>query len=255
MTITCEKIIDLSVPIEMTPSERVPVCIRYVRHEEGAGEMCRIFGVRREDLPQSGGWAAEEVHLITHAGTHVDAPWHYGPRSCGQTAPTIDAVALDWFLGPGILIDVQHKEAASEITVEDLRLALDKTGGPLAPGTIVVLNTGAHRYWGLPEYPEHGAGLTAAAVLWLCNQGVRVIGTDAFSLDAPFEIMRQRFAATGNPRAIWPAHFAGRDVPYCQIEKLTNLDRLPLMGFWVACFPVKISNASAAWTRAVALVP
>jgi cyclase len=82
-----------------------------------------------------------------------------------------------------------------------------------------------------------------------------VIGTDAFSLDVPFEVMKDQFAATRDPAIIWPAHFAGHKLPYCQIEKLTNLDKLPAQGFFVACFPVKISRASAGWTRAVALVP
>ena len=41
-----------------------------------------------------------------------------------------------------------------------------------------------------------------------------------------------------------------------QIEKLANLDSLPRPhGFYVSCLPVKIHRASAAWCRAVALVP
>ncbi len=41
---------------------------------------------------------------------------------------------------------------------------------------------------------------------------------------------------------------------YYQIEKLTNLDKLPAFGFSVSCFPIKISRASAGWIRAVAWV-
>jgi kynurenine formamidase len=255
MQISFVKIVDLSVPIEATPSERVPVSIRYVRHEEGAREMCGIFDASRGDLPESGGWAGEELRLISHAGTHVDAPWHYAPHSAGRAAEKIDELPLDWFIGPGLVIDLRHKPCDSEITVADLEEGTAKSGTLLAPGMIIMLYTGASRYWGSEEYPAHGAGLNAQAVLWLCRQGVRVIGTDAFSLDAPFEVMKRRFAETRNPCVIWPAHFAGRQVPYCQIEKLTNLDQLPPTGFWAACFPVKIARASAAWTRAVAFLP
>lgn len=42
---------------------------------------------------------------------------------------------------------------------------------------------------------------------------------------------------------------------YCHIEKLANLDQLPKpFGFKVACFPIKITGASAGWCRVVAMV-
>jgi kynurenine formamidase len=43
------------------------------------------------------------------------------------------------------------------------------------------------------------------------------------------------------------------DIGYCHIEKLTNLENLPANGFEVSCFPFKIKNASAGFTRAVAI--
>ncbi len=255
MKIDFRSIIDLSVPLDACASERVPIFIRRVSHEEGATEMCRIFGVSRLDLPESGGWTGEEVKLISHAGTHVDAPWHYGPLSGGLAAHKIDEVPLDWFIAPAVVLRFAHKEAAKAITETELRDYLQESNISLRNVTIVLLETGASRYWGTAKYPTEGVGLSADAVLWLCEQGVRVIGTDAFSLDVPFEIMRSQFAASHDPATIWPAHFAGHRTPYCQIEKLINLDKLPSTDFWVVCFPVKISGGSAGWTRAVALVP
>jgi kynurenine formamidase len=68
--------------------------------------------------------------------------------------------------------------------------------------------------------------------------------------------MKADYDRTGDGRYIWPAHFAGITREYCQIEKLANLDRLPRPhGFYVSCLPVKIDRASAAWCRAVAIVP
>src|SRR5262249_6482828 len=91
---------------------------------------------------------------------------------------------------------------------------------------------------------------------WLVEQGVRVIGIDAYTLDRPFAAMVADFRRTGDGRTIWPAHFAGITREYCQIEKLANLDLLPRpTGFWVSCLPVKIARASAGWCRAVAIVP
>lgn len=255
MNLSFQRIVDLSVPLEETPSERVPVSVRYVSHKEGAGEMCSIFGAQPQDLPHCGGWAGEELRLISHAGTHVDAPWHYGPMAGEGCAAKIDELPLDWFLGPAAVLDFSDRSADRDITVEDLKAALNKSGAGLNPGSIAIVNTGAQQHWGDPDFAKYGAGLTSDAVLWLCGHGVRVIGTDSFSLDPPFELMRDRFASTNDPRVIWPAHFAGHQTPYCQIEKLTNLNLLPPIGSWVACFPVKIAKASAAWTRAVAFLP
>src|SRR6187549_2806821 len=46
---------------------------------------------------------------------------------------------------------------------------------------------------------------------------------------------------------------AGRDIGYCHLEKLHNLEVLPADGFYISCFPHKIRGASAGWTRAVAI--
>ena len=48
-------------------------------------------------------------------------------------------------------------------------------------------------------------------------------------------------------------HKAGRDIGYCHLEKMHNLEALPPSGFYISCFPHKIRGASAGWTRAVAI--
>ena len=92
------------------------------------------------------------------------------------------------------------------------------------------------------------------AILYLLEQGVRVVGTDAWSWDAPFSFTRQRFADSGDARIIWEGHKAGRDIGYGQMEKLANLDQLPADGFWISCFPYKIEKGSAGFIRAVAFL-
>jgi kynurenine formamidase len=253
------KLIDLSVPLEdAAVSEPMPPRIRYVTHEgEGLAQMQQFFGVRREDLVLSGGlgWAIEEIHAITHTGTHVDAPYHYSPVSEGRPARRIDEVPLEWCLAPGVVLDVRHKEAGAFLTVADLETALEGIGYRLRPLDIVLLHTGADRRLHSQDYFAQ-PGLGREGVLWLVEQGVKVIGIDAYTLDRPFASMVADYRRTGDGRFIWPAHFAGIEREYCQIEKLANLDQIPRPhGFWVSCLPVKVKGASAGWCRAVALVP
>jgi kynurenine formamidase len=92
------------------------------------------------------------------------------------------------------------------------------------------------------------------ATLYLTSRGVRVTGIDAWGWDAPFVHTRKRWLETHDPSIIWEGHKAGREIPYCHMEKLCNLEQLPDHDFIVACFPHKVKRGSAGWTRAVALV-
>jgi kynurenine formamidase len=89
--------------------------------------------------------------------------------------------------------------------------------------------------------------------MYLLERGVRVTGTDAWSWDAPFSYTSKKFQETGDRSLIWEGHKAGRDIGYCHLEKLHNLEALPGDGFYISCFPHKIRGASAGWTRAVAI--
>jgi kynurenine formamidase len=253
------RMIDLSVPLaHQAVSEPLPASIRYIDHAgEGLEQMRQFFGVTPDDLVYSHGqgWAIEEIHAITHTGTHVDAPYHYGATSEGRPARTIDQVPLEWCFAPGVVIDVRHVPNGTTITVHDLEQALAKIDYRLRPSDIVLLQTGADKRMNTPEYFAQ-PGLDRDSTLWLVQQGVRVIGIDAYTIDRPFAAMIEDFRRTKDGRAIWPAHFAGITREYCQIEKLANLDLIPRPhGFHVSCLPVKIERASAGWCRAVALVP
>jgi kynurenine formamidase len=119
---------------------------------------------------------------------------------------------------------------------------------------IVVVNTSAGVRYGQPDYVPTGCGMGREATLYLTSRGVRITGTDAWSWDAPFVHTAKKYAETRNAKLIWEGHKSGREIGYCHIEKLHNLEALPATGFKIACFPVKIKKASAGWTRAVAIV-
>ena len=246
-------IVDLSVPLEPNPSEPVRPQVDFEDHDRSAPLVAGIFGCEVSQLPDGKGWASETVTAITHAGTHVDAPYHYFPTCGGERARTIDELPLDWFLAPGVRLDLRGLERGAEITVADLEAALG--GQELAPLDIVLLWTGAEAAWGRPDYPNEGSGLGREGTEWLLDRGVKVIGTDAWGLDRPLGDLRADFERDGDPATLWAAHRVGIEREYCQIEKLHNLGALPgATGFTVSCLPVKITGASAGWCRAVAVL-
>lgn len=249
------RFIDLSLPLEDSPSESLPVKIVREGHETSAPFMAAYFDATVSDLPGGYGWATDEITASSHTGTHVDAPWHYYPISEGKRARTIDEMPLDWFFGQGVVLDMRHKERGGLINAADVQDALASIHYTVQPRDIVLIQTGADKLWGRQDYFLEGAGMSAEATLWLIEQGCRVMGIDAWNWDAPYWAMRQRFKRTGDPSVIWESHRVGMSHEYCQIERLANLDQLPQpFGFKVSCFPVKLKGGSAGWSRVVAMV-
>jgi kynurenine formamidase len=253
------KIIDISMPLENDVLSDPPGFgpkITYLNHETTFPQMVPFFlGLRKEDLPDGAAWAVEKIELSTHNGTHLDAPYHFHPTmDKGRRAITIDEVDLDWCFQPGVKLDFRGLPDGYVATVRDVESELERIGHTLRPLEIVLINTRAGSRYSHDEYVSAGCGMGYEATMFLLERGVRIAGTDAWSWDAPFVFTAQRYAETKDPRIIWEGHKAGRDIGYCHLEKLHNLEVLPPDGFWVACFPVKIRSASAGWTRAVAIL-
>lgn len=253
------RLIDLSIPIENDIPADPPfqrVAIEYSNHVQTAGTVASLFpGLKPTDLPDGQGWAVETLRISTHNGTHVDAPWHYHPTmDNGQRAITIDEVPLEWCLQPGVKLDFRHLPDGHVATPEDIDAELARIGHRLSPLEIVVINTAAGERYGEEDYIHRGCGVGRDGTLHLTRQGIRVVGTDAWSWDAPFSFTARRYAESGDASLIWEGHKAGREAGYCQIEKLHNLEALPPTGFLISCLPVKIRAASAGWTRAVAIL-
>lgn len=253
------KIIDLSqsiisgLPVDPPPSV---ARIQYQDHEKGADSMLPFFpGATKEDLPEGAGWAVENLELSTHTGTHLDAPYHYHPTmNRGEKSWTIDQIPLEWCIGNGVVIDFSDKPTGYVCTSDDFKEYLEKIHYTLKPGDIVLVHTNAETYWGTAEFVNQGCGVGREATLWLASQGIHVVGTNAWSWDAPLGSIAKHFQETKDASLIWEGHKAGKDCIYCHYEKLTNLKQLPDYGFTFIGFPVKVEAASAGWVRAVAMI-
>src|SRR6056297_891873 len=60
-----------------------------------------------------------------HAGTHVDAPHHFDAR---PDAVTIDQMPLEDFFLEAVCLDLSHKPLKSDISVDDLKQAVEAAG-------------------------------------------------------------------------------------------------------------------------------
>jgi len=106
--------------------------------------------------------------MSAHAGTHIDAPRH-----CADGAPGIDAAPLDALVGPARVVSLA---ATGAITLD----AVERW--PLEGVRRLLLHTPASE----TPYDEFDPGFacfTPDAAEWLARSGVRLIGTDAPSVD------------------------------------------------------------------------
>lgn len=245
----------LKAGIASDPAPMLPK-IAYSDHRQGAENFVKQFpGLTVDQLPEGMAAAVETVTISTHNGTHLDAPYHFHPTmDNGKPALTIDEVPLEWCFSDGVKLDFRGKPDGYVCTADDVQRELDRIEYKLKPLDIVLVNTSAGTAYGQDDFLHKGCGMGREATLFLTRQGIRVTGIDGWSWDAPFSHTAKRFAETKDPSIIWEGHKASREIGYCHMEKLGNLEVLPPHGFMVSCFPVKIHKASAGWTRAVAIL-
>jgi kynurenine formamidase len=250
------RVVDLSAPIASSPPDAsvfMRTDIAYFDHAAGAREVEAAFGVPPRLLRDGEGWSRETItNLGTHNATHVDAPYHYNSTIRGEPAQTIDELPLEWFFGPGVVLDFTAKADGEAISSAEIAAALERAGHTMGERDIVLVRTGRDALYDADDYPAHGPGVTAEATRWLFERGVRVMGIDAWSWDSPLHLEAAEALARDERDIFWAAHQA--DLPYCQIERLYGLDALPPTGFTVACFPLRIVRASAAPARVVAIL-
>ena len=253
-----KKFVDLSIYLEndvVSDPEPYRPKIHYITHRNTVADAVAFFpGLKASDLPGEEAWAIERIELITHNGTHLDAPYHFhSTMNDGERSWTIDEVPLDWCFQPGVKLDFTGFDDGYVATASDVEEELRRIGHTLKPLEIVLINTRAGKRYGNDDYVNSGCGMGREATLYLLDRGVRLTGIDTWSWDAPFVHTARKYAESRDPRVIWEGHKAGMHTGYCHLEKLHNLEVLPPTGFTICCFPFKIRGASAGFTRAVAI--
>lgn len=196
-------------------------------------------------------YAANRFSSAEHGGTHVDAPIHFA-----EGRSTVDAIALDRLVAPGVVVDVSERASQDPdylVSVADLE-GWEARHGTLPDGAIVLVNTGHGQHWGDrsaylgtdrtgPEaVPElHFPGLGPAAAEWLvAERNIAAIGLDTPSIDY-------------GQSTLYESHVALFDAEIPAFENVANLDQLPAKDFLVVALPMKIEGGSGAPLRIIAM--
>jgi len=197
-------------------------------------------------------YCANNFSTAEHGGTHIDAPIHFAEK--GQT---VDEIPLEKLIGPAIKIDVSSKTYNNSdylIKIDDLLEWENSERIKIPNGSIVLLETGFSKYYpdkikymGTDERGEdavknlHFPGLSKEAAKWLVEKrDINAIGIDTPSIDY-------------GQSEYFESHviLLSQNIP--AFENLTNLDKLPNIGFEIIALPMKIQGGSGAPLRIVAI--
>jgi kynurenine formamidase len=186
-------------------------------------------------------------HLVEHAGTHVDAPFHYS--DAGASAETIPPEQL---VVPLAVIDVAAKAARNAdyaMTTQDIA-DWEAKHGALPDGCCVAMNSGwaqhaanAAKFTGKDASGTmHFPGIAPSTAEWLIKERrVAGLAVDTLSLDhGPSKDFRTH--------RIWlPAGRWG-------IENIAGLDSVPAAGATLVVGLPKVKGASGGPSRIFALM-
>jgi arylformamidase len=176
----------------------------------------------------------ERLELMTHTGTHVDAPFHFFPE-----AETIDALPLSHFHAPCLALDLRSKEAGSGIVAADL----ERYSSDIRVGMVVLLKTGwAEKRALTREFLTAWPYLTGEGAEYLVSRGIHGVGIEGLSI-----------GGWNDPEKETAAHKILLGAKKLIIEDIcVPLAMLDGRTRHFAAFPVLIQGAGGAWTRAVA---
>lgn len=178
-----------------------------------------------------------------HVGTHLDARKHMK-----ADAPGPEGIPLEYCYGDGVLLDFTDKPVGHFITAADVQAALRKIGYALKPLDIVLIHTGASRINNTPDYLVNHCGMAGEATEWLLDQGIKMMGIDAPTFEAPVKTMFEH-------KRFWESHVVMLHREYYHLENMSNFDAIPKpYGFKLAVFPIKWVGTTAAPVRAVAIL-
>lgn len=189
--------------------------------------------IRYHQLASVAGATVERLEVMTHSGSHVDAPFHYKPQ-----LPSISELPLSHFYGPCIALDLRPIASKHPIDSTDL----SKHEAALAEGVFVLFKTG----WGderantkkfLTEWPY----MSGDGARYLVSRGVKGFGIDVLSV-----------GGYPDEHAESDAHLELLSHGKLLLEDIHIPDAL-LDGKrrHFAALPILIANAGGAWVRPI----
>ena len=178
------------------------------------------------------GWNAKTLHLYSHAGTHMDAPFHFDVND-----QTIEEFEVSRFVCDSWVIPINAKPK-QKLKLEDL----GKFAGLIEKGDGVILKTGWSQYVDETKYREELPGIHESLARWLVEKDINMLAVEPPSIADVMDL-----------KEVTLIHeiLLGGDIII--VEGLTNLDALNSEKVQLIALPLKIKDGDGAPARVIAI--
>ena len=178
------------------------------------------------------GWNSKTLHLYSHAGTHMDAPYHFEVNN-----QTIDEFEVSRFICDAWIFPIEAY-AGQKIKLEDLGADADRIGR----GDGVILKTGWSEFVNEDKYRNELPGIHESLAHWFVGNGVNMLAVETPSV-----------ADVTDLKEVTKIHeiLLGGDVII--VEGLTNLDAVTEDKVKLIALPLKIKGGDGAPARVIAV--
>jgi kynurenine formamidase len=181
---------------------------------------------------------AEIIITSNHAATHVDAFGHYDPQG-GKIAE----MPLDTFCGEAVCVDIRAYPGGHDVTADEVERAVADSGQELRQGDILLFCSDHYnRTAGTPAFLDGFNGISAEAVHWMADRGVKIFGVETISPDLVYITDE------------YPTHRACAERRLTHYENLNNLKEVVNRRFQFFGFPLRLEPAYGSPVRAVGIV-
>ena len=183
-------------------------------------------------IHEKDGFSVHEVHIGTHTGTHIDAPYHISSHGLQVDAHDV----LDACVGDAIVIDVSEQLEENEILPRHLNDALSD----VPQGGRVLIATGWSSHFGSGEYYTSHPSLSDEAADELVRRKIRLLGVDMPSLHITRDrVIHEKLLSAG----------------IVIVESLAGLAALKNRRVFFSAAPLRLQGLDGSPVRAFAVVP
>ncbi len=207
---------------------------KYIIHDltHTLDEKINGFSEQAARTLSTDGWNAKTLTMYSHAGTHMDAPFHFGVSN-----HTIDDYSPDELMGKALLIDVVVNRGKQLIELKDVSDQL----GNFNNGDSLILRTNWSKKYDEQNFKSDLPRISVDLANWCVENGVKLLGVEPLSV-ADVEDLTE----------VTQIHqiLLGGNVTI--IEGLKNLDQIESREVFIIALPLKVKNGDGAPARVIA---
>lgn len=243
------RIVDLSLPInqEMTGIPKIPEydenptrCVVLSALSDDHLGRIKAQGLETVKEPEITHHMMSRVEIVTHIGTHIDAPAHFL-----ENTMTIDQVPLEKIVKKGRVIPLTDTPAGGPVTAE----AILATGVEIDENVIPILHTGwVEKAWGTDAFWSDMVYMDDGVAQLMIERGVSAVAIDFFP-EVPFWRMARD---TSQPPG--PNHRALLGNDTIIIQMLTNIGAIDSEDFTLVAVPLRLEGLDGSPARVFAMI-